>query len=191
MTHHINNGRELKKKFEKKFFKNSSQHGRYIFIIDRSGCHSNSYFNKVNMNKNESEKEYEKDVLYIFQPPIPFGDILSGIIMCESMHLKTLNYLLTPLKNKNEKIPIGCKHLIGGKMFLLSFQMLSIDEIRCYLYLDQKCIKFEYNDMYNIFPYYFVKTDNNNNIKQKQNKINPFPIQLIDNKYKQWIEIFK
>eukprot|EP00483_Globobulimina_turgida_P002727 UN02732 len=96
--------------------------------------------------------------------------------MCESMHMNTLDFLLPALKS--EDCPIGARHLCGGKMFCISFHMMSKDEVKCYLYLDQKFMKIELNrgkpitDLMRILPHYFDDDtfEELNIIKQLKNK---------------------
>ena len=107
----------------------------------------------------KAKADRRPDLLYLFQPPKPHGDIIHGVAMAEAMHSDTLEYLLPAIKG--EKCPIGARHLCGGKMFCISFHMLSKDEIKCYLYIDQKCIRLNLNqnqpltELMHILPHYF------------------------------------
>ena len=122
-----------------------------MLIIDRNGNRTD-YADEpllkktktvLNLQGKKKEKEendnVSKDFFYFFQPPKPFGDITHGIAMVESMHMNTLNYLLPALKS--DPCPIGARHMCGGAMFCVSFHVMSKDEIKCYLYIDQKCTK--------------------------------------------------
>ena len=99
------------------------------------------------------------DLFYFFQPPKPYGDIIQGVAMAEAMHSDTLEYLL-PAK-EGEQCPIGARHLCGGKMLCVSFHLLSKEEIKCYLYIDQKCIRLNLTEkqplteLMRILPHYF------------------------------------
>eukprot|EP01084_Bolivina_argentea_P296500 510667_1 len=79
--------------------------------------------------------------------------------MSEAMHMNTLEFLIPALKT--EHCPIGASHLCGGKMFCISFHMMSKDEVKCYLYIDQKCMKIELKEknpiteLMRILPHYF------------------------------------
>ena len=107
----------------------------------------------------KSEADERPDLLHFFQPPQPHGDIIDGVAMTEAMHSDTLEYLLPAIER--EKCPIGARHLCGGKMFCISFHMLSKDEIKCYLYIDQKGIRLTCNqglpltELMHILPHYF------------------------------------
>ena len=107
----------------------------------------------------ELKADGRRDLLYFFQPPKPHGDINHGVAMAEAMHSDTLEYLLPAIKG--EKCPIGARHLCGGKMFCLSFHIMSMEQINCYLYIDQKCIRIHLNESHpmmelmHILPHYF------------------------------------
>jgi len=101
----------------------------------------------------------DSELYYFYQPPKPHGDLIDGVAMPEAMHSDTLDYLLP--NKEDEPCPIGARHLCGGKMFCVSFHALSKDEIKCYLYIDQKCIRLNLvekqplTDLMHILPHYF------------------------------------
>jgi len=111
------------------------------------------------MEYDHHEEIKEKDLFYYYQPPKPYGDIIQGVAMEEAMHSDTLEYLLPAIEG--EDCPIGARHLCGGKMMCVSFRMMSSDEIKCYLYIDQKCIRLNLKygqpltDLMRILPHYF------------------------------------
>jgi len=99
------------------------------------------------------------DYFYFYQPPKPYGDLIEGVAMDEAMHMNTLDYLLPPLET--ESCPIGARHLCGGNMFTMSFHFMRKDRVKCYLYLDQKCMSINLKknhamtDLMRILPHYF------------------------------------
>merc|ERR1712087_476523 len=108
---------------------------------------------------NTKTEEAKNDAFYFFQPPKPYGDMIQGVAMAEAMQFSTLDFLMPALSH--EPCPIGARHLCGGAMFCVSFHLMSSEEMKCYLYIDQSCIKVELRkkqpmtDRMRILPHYF------------------------------------
>eukprot|EP01084_Bolivina_argentea_P260011 438958_1 len=183
--------KNLERKLDKRVkLLNKTQHGRYVIIIDREGHRTEKLYKETWLQQKKKKQQNDKpkhspflkrksttkllvldgteehkndnekdDCFYFFQPPKPYGDIIEGIAMSEAMHMNTLDFLIPALKT--EHCPIGARHLCGGKMFCISFHMMSKDEQKCYLYIDQSCMKIDLKekrpitDLMRILPHYF------------------------------------
>ena len=45
---------------------------------------------------------------------------------------------------------------LNGQMFVISFHIISKDEIRCYLFYQGQCFRFYGEDLINVLPLFFV-----------------------------------
>ena len=124
-----------------------------------------------NLNEEERKKYEAMDDLYFFQPCKPFGDLIDYNTMIEILHLNTLQCLVPKPRDNdmdlnanddnkkkdneeetkfevqdnniqhNKEEYIGAGDSCKGNMFVVSFHILSVDEIRCYLYVDGKYMR--------------------------------------------------
>eukprot|EP00483_Globobulimina_turgida_P008338 UN08355 len=150
-------------------FKKSMQNGRYVIVVDRGGKHTYKKVKESAINFEEKKDSdvvrEQRDYMYFFQPPKPYGDIIGYNRLIEILHLNTLQCLLPKINKrlnvhneinddeKSEKINLnvkeefyGAKDLCNGEMLCISFHVLSEDEIRCYLYVDQKYLRIDLDE---------------------------------------------
>merc|ERR1712228_761506 len=184
-------------------FKKSTQNGRYVFIVDRDGNHSQSFISKnkvydVSLPQNEQKTDYKaakgKDYLYCFQPPKEYGHCIDHETMIEVLHLNTLDCLLPKTKNndddENEEF-VGAKHFEKGEMLCVSFHILSDDEIRCYLYIDQKYMRINIGQncyLQEILKKYFQQQPSNEKTFKQRENYNDFGISTNDPAFEDYFE---
>eukprot|EP01084_Bolivina_argentea_P106154 190052_1 len=140
--------------------KHHMQNGRYVIIVDRRKGNPKKSLPVITPSKSKKKEQHNKttttddcsDYMYVFQPPKPYGEIIDYTTMVETLHLNTLECLIPkrpqhPLDEKNkedEEQFIGAKDVCQDtQMMCVSFHVLSQNEIRCYLYIDQKYMRID------------------------------------------------
>ena len=67
-----------------------------------------------------------------------------------------------PLKNKGDDFNV--RESLRGQMFVISYHIISKDEIRCYLFYQGQCFRFYGEDLINVLPIFFVNQKQARNI---------------------------
>jgi len=120
---------------------------RAVLVVDRRNLDANDN------DKKTHPQSRAVDPLYMFQPPGPHGSFEKVKDLCTpSLHQNCIKAML-PKKDKGFH---GVRDHLGGQMCVFSFHVMSVDEIRCYMFYNGQCLRFYPNDIFNIIPELFV-----------------------------------
>ena len=155
--------------------KNDYKFKRVICIIDRRN--SSTKINKAS------------DIMYIYQPPRPYGSIINKDYCHETMNNLSLSYILPKLVYEQRINHISCSDDLKGRMFNLSFHIYSWSKIQCYWYLQTGVsTRFRSKFIYQLWPILFFKDINRDSFKKitKQIVDKEFKLPLNDKMFDVW-----
>jgi len=117
---------------------------RINFVIDRRGKHQKKYVNGGN----------DGDKLYLFQPK-EHNEFESNKqeLIHSALHHNSISSIIPRMKSKSKDFEV--RDALKGQMFVISWHILSKEEIRCYVFYQGMCLRFFGEDLINLLPIFF------------------------------------
>ena len=151
---------------------------RVVVIIDRR--HSSSKLNKFS------------DILYVFQPLRPYGEIVKDGFCHETLSSMTKQFMLPKLVYENRTNHISVTDELKGRQFTLSFHIYSWSKIQCYFYAMLGCsARFRMRYLYQLWPMMFFEDTNRDGFAKVDREMveKEFKIPLNDKVFDVWYPI--
>eukprot|EP01083_Nonionella_stella_P005140 14921_1 len=126
------------------------------------------------------DQRKKKAKLYLFRPKEwnTFADNEQNLVHC-SLHHNTIKSMVP---RKGRQPDYSALETVRGQMFIISYHVMSREEIRCYVFYEAQCFRFYGEDLINVIPIFFDDTD-----KAKQILLNAYQT---DQKWKKNFETF-
>ena len=169
---------------------------RFVSILDRRKPEKKGINNNLNKDIENDEE------LLLFEPPqsifpsnhkvldLWFYNSSKTVIIPQTSDFKDEDLDEKRLKTQSVNTEVPCK----GAFMVLSFHVLSADEVRCYFYLNGQMIRFFPDDLINYLPQFFVlNKENKAYAKSEELKklINNMKSKLIDRRFEAWYKEYR
>eukprot|EP01084_Bolivina_argentea_P120587 213768_1 len=150
----------ISKKYKGLEFMEYPRNKRFVTIIDRRTIGNND---DENDEKKEHKQSHNNGLLF-FEPPNECNTLPKGSI--PEWYFDSSRTCIIPKHIKNENVNINSSsdnynetitssNSCKGALLILSFHVLSSDEIKCYMYLNGTVTRFFPSDIINVLPLYF------------------------------------
>eukprot|EP00484_Ammonia_sp_Unknown_P001417 CAMPEP_0197021786 /NCGR_PEP_ID=MMETSP1384-20130603/2703_1 /TAXON_ID=29189 /ORGANISM="Ammonia sp." /LENGTH=459 /DNA_ID=CAMNT_0042449693 /DNA_START=21 /DNA_END=1400 /DNA_ORIENTATION=+ len=171
------------------------RNARYVMVVDRRDDAKetgNDNDNGKDDEKQPAKKKNGADTLYMYSPKCKakgaskvdehFHELHKDLVE-ESLVFKTTKCLIPGVSDGIDP-HLGCKNL---NVITLSFHVLRIDLVKCYIYINGGGSRFEPSDLINILPKHFAKPPaKDSSLVDEQQLDKLFPLQLRDKNFDEW-----
>merc|ERR1712228_805103 len=125
---------------------NNKRCQRTVFVVDRRGKKD---------KKIKKQSGTDGDKLYLFQPK-EFNEFESNKqeLIHSALHHNSISSILPRMKAESKDFAV--RDALNGQMFVISWHIISKEEIRCYMFYQGMCFRFFGEDLINLLPIFFA-----------------------------------